>query len=81
MKSRFIVLTVLIFVAALFTGCATTGDLEKLQCPGQGSLVKSGPGSMKADQAAKDAAAAKASADASKAECCQCNRSVQRSGS
>ena len=32
MKSRFIILTVLIFVAALFTGCATTGDLEKLRC-------------------------------------------------
>ena len=33
MKSRFIVLMLLIFVAALFTGCATTGDLEKLQMP------------------------------------------------
>ncbi len=32
MKSRFIVLMLLIFVAALFTGCATTGDLEKLRC-------------------------------------------------
>ena len=38
MKSRFIVLMVLIFVAALFTGCATTGDLEKAAGPGQGSL-------------------------------------------
>ena len=38
MKSRFMVLMVLIFVAALFTGCATTGDLEKLQRPGQGGL-------------------------------------------
>ena len=39
MKSRFIVLMVLIFVAALFTGCATTGDLEKLSA-GQGCSLQ-----------------------------------------
>ena len=44
MKSRFIVLMVLIFVAALFTGCATTGDLEKMNGPDQGSGDEGRPG-------------------------------------
>ncbi len=84
MKSRFIVLMVLIFVAALFTGCATTGDLEKLSAQVKEASMKADQASMKADQAAKDAAAAKASARPGQANArhraCQCSGGKGRAG-
>ncbi len=69
MKSRFIVLMLLVFAAALFTGCATTGDLEKLQAQVKQTDMKADQAAAKADMAAKDAAAAKATAAASQADC------------
>ena len=69
MKSRFIVLMLLVFVAALFSGCATTGDLEKLQAQVKQTDMKADQAAAKADMAAKDAAAAKATAAASQADC------------
>ena len=53
MKSRFIVLMVLVFVTALFTGCATTGDLEKLQAQVKETSMKADQAAAKADMAAK----------------------------
>ena len=53
MKSRFIVLMVLVFIAALFTGCATTGDLEKLQMQVKDLSAKVDQTQMKADQAVR----------------------------
>ena len=61
MKSRFIITVVLVLVAAFFMSCATSGDLKKLQ--GRVDEV-----ALKADQAARDAAAANSAAQASQAE-------------
>jgi len=56
MKGLLVIPMMLVFVVA---GCATSGDLEKVQA--QERLINA-----KADQAVKDAQAAKASADVSK---------------
>ena len=70
MKSRFIVLMVLVFVAALFSGCASTGDLDKLKMQVQDLSAKVDQTQMKADQAAAraEAAAKLAEDNAKKAE-------------
>lgn len=62
MKKRFVVIPVMLGLASLM-GCATNGDLAKVQA--QQKMLDA-----KADQAAQDAQAAKAAADAatSKAE-------------
>jgi len=54
---NFLVLTVMLVLALTLGGCATTGDLEKVQA----QQMMTG---AKADQAVQDAQAAKASADA-----------------
>lgn len=57
MKNSLLVITMLFVFAIALGGCATTGDLEKVQS--QQMLT-----GAKADQAAQDAQAAKAAADA-----------------
>lgn len=60
MKTRIQVISTMLVLAAALAGCATSGDLEKMQA--QQKLIDA-----KADQALQDAQAAKASADAAKA--------------
>ncbi len=60
MKIRTVVVSMMLVLAAALAGCATSGDLEKMQA--QQKLIDA-----KADQALQDAQAAKASADAAKA--------------
>jgi murein lipoprotein len=57
MKKSFSVISMMLALAITLMGCATTGDLEKVQA--QEKLI-----GAKADQAAQDAQAAKAAADA-----------------
>ncbi len=59
MKKRLLVIAMMLVLAAL-TGCATSGDLERMQA--QQKLIDA-----KADQAARDAQAAKVAADAAQA--------------
>ena len=59
MKSRLLAISMMLVLTAALTGCATSGDLEKLQAQQKLSDAK-------ADQALQDAQAAKASADAAK---------------
>ena len=59
MKKSFLVISMMLVLAAV-TGCATSGDLEKMQA--QQKLIDA-----KADQALQDAQAAKAAADAATA--------------
>jgi murein lipoprotein len=60
MKTNLLAISVMLVLAATFMGCATSGDLEKVQA--QQKLIDA-----KADQAVQDAQAAKASADAAQA--------------
>ena len=60
MKIRLVVVSMMLVLGAMLAGCATTGDMEKVQA--QQKLIDA-----KADQALQDAQAAKASADAAKA--------------
>ena len=57
MKKSLLVISMMLVLAIAVGGCATTGDLEKVQA--QEKLIDA-----KADQAAQDAQAAKAAADA-----------------
>ena len=57
MKKSFLVISIMLVLAIAVVGCATKGDLEKVQS--QQMLT-----GAKADQAAQDAQAAKAAADA-----------------
>ena len=59
MKRKLLVLSMVLVPAFSFMGCATSGDLEKVQA--QQKLIDA-----KADQAVQDAQAAKATADAAK---------------
>ena len=59
MKTSLLVISMMLVLAATLTGCATSGDLEKVQA--QQKLIDA-----KADQALQDAQAAKAAADAAK---------------
>lgn len=59
MKTRLLVISMMLVLGTTLTGCATSGDLEKVQA--QQNLI-----SAKADQALQDAQAAKAAADAAK---------------
>ena len=59
MKRKLLVLSMVLVPAFSFMGCATSGDLEKVQA--QQKLIDA-----KADQALQDSQAAKASADAAK---------------
>ncbi len=59
MKKRLLGIAMMLVLAAL-TGCATSGDLERMQA--QQKLIDA-----KADQAARDAQAAKVAADAAQA--------------
>jgi murein lipoprotein len=59
MKKSLLVISMMLVPAVTLTGCATSGDLEKVQA--QQKLIDA-----KADQAAQDAQAAKAAADAAK---------------
>jgi murein lipoprotein len=59
MKTNLLVISMMLVLAAGVTGCATSGDLEKVQA--QQNLINA-----KADQALKDAQTAKAAADAAK---------------
>ncbi len=57
MKKSFSVISMMLVLAGTLMGCATTGDLEKVQA--HEDLIN-----MKADQALQDAQAAKTAADA-----------------
>ena len=57
MKKSLLVISMMLVLAITLTGCATSGDLEKVQA--QEKLIDA-----KADQALQDAQAAKAAADA-----------------
>jgi len=59
MKKRLLVYSMMLVLPITFMGCATSGDLEKVQA--QQKLIDA-----KADQALQDAQAAKAQADAAK---------------
>lgn len=59
MKTRLWVISMMLVLGATLAGCATSGDLEKMQA--QQNLINA-----KAEQALQDAQAAKASADAAK---------------
>ena len=59
MKTRLLAISMMLVLGAALTGCATSGDLEKMQA--QQKLIDA-----KADQALQDAQAAKAAADAAK---------------
>ena len=60
MKTSLLAISMMLVLGATLTGCATTGDLEKVQA--QQKLIDA-----KADQAVQDAQAAKAAADAATA--------------
>ena len=60
MKIRLVVMSMMLVLGIALAGCATSGDLEKVQA--RQNLIDA-----KADQALQDAQAAKASADAAKA--------------
>jgi murein lipoprotein len=59
MMKRLLVISVMLVLPTMFMGCATTGDLEKVQA--EQKLI-----GAKADQALQDAQTAKAAADAAK---------------
>jgi murein lipoprotein len=59
MKKRLLLISMMLVLPITFMGCATSGDLEKVQA--QQKLIDA-----KADQALQDAQAAKAQADAAK---------------
>ncbi len=59
MKIRIVVMAMMLALAAALSGCATSGDIEKMQA--QQKLIDA-----KADQALQDAQAARAAADAAK---------------
>ena len=59
MKTNLLVISMMLVLGTALTGCATSGDLEKMQA--QQKLIDA-----KADQAVQDAQAAKATADAAK---------------
>jgi len=59
MKKSLLLISMMLVPVISFTGCATSGDLEKMQA--QQKLIDA-----KADQALQDAQAAKAAADAAK---------------
>ncbi len=59
MKKSLLVISMMLVLPVTLIGCATSGDLEKVQA--QQKLIDA-----KADQAAQDAQAAKAAADAAK---------------
>ncbi|HEY5973338.1 MAG TPA: Lpp/OprI family alanine-zipper lipoprotein [Geobacteraceae bacterium] len=60
MKTRLLVISMMLVVGGTLTGCATSGDLEKVQA--QQNLIDA-----KVEKALQDAQAAKASADAAAA--------------
>lgn len=60
MKINLLVISMALVLAASLTGCATSGDLEKMQ-------ARQNATDAKADQAMQDAQAAKAAADAANA--------------
>jgi murein lipoprotein len=59
MKKSHLLISMMLVLPTLMVGCATSGDLEKMQA--QQKLIDA-----KADQALQDAQAAKAAADAAK---------------
>jgi murein lipoprotein len=59
MKKSLLLISMMLVLTTLMVGCATTGDLEKVQA--QQKLIDA-----KADQALQDAQAAKTAADAAK---------------
>jgi murein lipoprotein len=59
MKTSLLVISMMLVLGTTLTGCATSGDLERVQA--QQKLIDA-----KADQAVQDAQAAKATADAAK---------------
>ena len=59
MKKSLLLVSVMLVLTALMIGCATTGDLEKVQA--EQKMI-----GAKADQALQDAQAAKTAADAAK---------------
>ncbi len=61
MKRSLLLIPMALIPAIMLAGCATSGDLEKMQA--QQQLIDA-----KADQAAKDAQAAKAAADVANAK-------------
>lgn len=70
MKKSFWVISLMVFLAVSVAGCATTGDLEKMQA--QDKVIN-----QKADQALQEAQEAKASAAQSKAELEKANASAK----
>lgn len=61
MKKHLLLISMMSILAVSLAGCATTGDLEKVQAQQQAN-------SAKADQALQDAQAAKTAADAAAAK-------------
>ncbi len=61
MKKHLVLFSLMLVLPATLIGCATTGDMEQMQA--QQRLIDA-----KADQALKDAQAAKAAADAAKVQ-------------
>lgn len=61
MKKCFLLISMMLVLPVTLIGCATSGDLEKVQA--QQKLIDA-----KADQALQDAQAAKAAADAAKVQ-------------
>lgn len=59
MKKNLLLISIMLVLPSMLIGCATSGDLEKVQA--QQNLINA-----KADQALQDAQAAKAAADAAK---------------
>ncbi len=70
MKTTLLAISMMLVLGAALTGCATSGDLEKMQA--QQKLIDA-----KADQALQDAQAAKASADAAKARADEAEKKAQ----
>lgn len=70
MKTTLLAISMMLVLGAALTGCATSGDLEKMQA--QQKLIDA-----KADQALQDAQAAKTAADAAKARADEAEKKAQ----
>ena len=70
MKTSLLVISMMLILGATLTGCATSGDLEKVQA--QQNLIDA-----KADKALQDAQAAKAAADTAAARAADAEKKAQ----
>ena len=70
MKTSLLVISMMLVLAAMLTGCATSGDLEKMQA--QQNLIDA-----KADKALQDAQAAKTAADTAAARAADAEKKAE----